>query len=411
MFFKTISVKEFYNLFLEFEPIKETMDIHVFDGLDMVIAEQCIAKEDFPPFVRACMDGYAVIAKDTFGASESNPVYLKVVGSIDIDKVPGFEINSQECARIVTGAPLPKGADAVAMIEYTEEISEDEIELRCTLSPGDNLILKGEDYKKGDVLLDKGTIVRPQEIGILMEFGITRVKMYRPVKVGIISTGNEIVSPSTDPLPLGKIRDVNSYALGAMIKKYRFHPIIYDIVPDQKKSLIRSISKALKECDVVLISGGSSIGIKDLTEEAITSFKDSHILCHGVGISPGKPTILAKIGNTPVIGLPGQVTSAQVVMHILILPFLRYLSNNKSYMSRYYFPYINAYLTHNVPSKRGREEYIRINICYEKDKILAKPIFSKSGLIKSLVKAQGFLKIPASSEGVLKGTQVEVLLI
>jgi len=411
MFFKVISVKEFYNLFSFFEPVKEILDVEVFNALNRVVAMDIHAREDFPPFMRACMDGYAVRAEDTFGGGESNPIYLRLKGEVEIDKIPDFSLGVGECAKVVTGSPIPEGADAVVMVEYTEAISKDEIEIRCSVSPGENLILQGEDYKRGDSLIFKGTLIRPQEIGILLEFGITRCKVFRPLKVGIISTGNEIVPPSTSPLPMGKIRDVNSYTIGAIGKKINCEPYFYEIVPDDSKILRKVIQKGIDECDIVLISGGSSIGAKDLTEETISSFENSEILCHGVGISPGKPTLLAKIGKIPVIGLPGQVTSAQVVMFILIVPFLRYLSNDRQYLSQRYFPITYAYLTENVPSKRGREEYVRVRLIQDKDKLFAEPIFSKSGLIKSLVKAQGLLKIPSSSEGILKGSFVQILLI
>ncbi len=410
MFFKVVDVSKFYNLFFKFSKVNSTSILPTYNILNKIVAEDIIATEDFPPFNRACMDGYAVRAQDTFGGSESNPVYLNIVGAVSIDKIPDFSISSLECAKIVTGAPMPRGADAVVMVEYTEVVAHGEVEVRCSVSPGENVILKGEDFRIGDILIEKGTRIRPQEIGILMEFGIVECRVYEPLKVGIISTGNEIVPPDTLDLPIGKIRDVNSYVLASIVKMNNCEPIFYGIVPDEKHMLIDAIEKALSQCDVTLISGGSSIGVKDLTEEAITSFEDSKILCHGVAISPGKPTLLASVKGKPVIGLPGQVTSAQIVMQILISPFLRFLSGEKEYLSRRYFPTVKARLLQNIPSKKGREDYVRVKLVEKSNEVFAEPIFAKSGIIKSLIKSHGLVKVPPLSEGMLKDTVVDVLI-
>ncbi|GAB6888809.1 molybdopterin molybdotransferase MoeA [Desulfothermus okinawensis JCM 13304] len=411
MFFKVVTVSEFYNLFQNFTPILDTSVCDAENSLHRVVSEDIVADEDFPPFHRACMDGFAVVSDDTYGASESNPVYLKVVGEVEIDRIPEFSINRGECAKIVTGAPMPDGANAVVMAEYTEEIALDEVEVRSSVSPFQNVILQGEDFKTKDILIEKGTRLRPQEVGILMEFGITKCCVYEPIRVGIISTGNEIVPPDTKKVLPGQIRDVNSYVISSIVEINHAIPIRYGIVPDEKDTLISKISEAISKCHLVLISGGSSIGIKDLTEQAIGSFKNSRILCHGVAISPGKPTLLASIDNTPVVGLPGQVTSAQIVMQLLVAPLIRFLSNDKNFLSENYFPKINAKLTHNIPSKKGREDYVRVRLIKRNDKILAHPIFSKSGIIKSLILSNGLVKVPLSSEGILEGSVVDVFLL
>ncbi len=411
MFFKVVTIEEFYKLFHNFSTVSDYLLKKTQDALDSVIFEDIVAKEDFPPFNRACMDGYAVLAKDTFGAAEASPCYLKVIGDIKIDEIPDIEVRDGECAQIYTGCPMPTGADAVVMAEYTEKVFDDEVEIRRSVSPYENVIVKGEDFSKGDILVQKGTRIRAQEIGILMEFGKCECKVYRQVGVGIISTGNELMPPDTKDLPLGKIRDVNSNTIGAIVKKNFAQPKYYGIIPDNRERLKIAIEKAISECDVVLISGGSSIGTKDLTEETIMSFHDSEILCHGVAISPGKPTLFAKIKDKPIIGIPGQVTSAQIVMHILVAPFLRYLSGEKDYFSKRYCPSVYGYLSKNVHSKKGRVDFIRVRLNETDNKIYAEPILAKSGIIRSLVQSHGIIKIPASYEGLLKDTLVEVILL
>lgn len=411
MFFKVITIDEFYSLFANFAVVSDYLIKETQDALDYVAFEDVIAKEDFPPFPRACMDGYAVLAKNTFGAGEAAPCYLKIVGEAKIDEVPDIEVNDGQCMVIYTGSPMPNGADAVVMAEYTERVFDDEVEIRRSVSPYENVIVKGEDFSKGDILIKKGTRIRAQEVGILMEFGECKCKVYRKVNVGIISTGNELLPPETKELPLGRIRDVNSSTIGAIVKKNFAQPKYYGIVPDNREKLKRIIEKAVSECDVVLISGGSSIGTKDLTEETILAFDESEILCHGVGISPGKPTLFAKIKDKPIIGIPGQVTSAQIVMHILVAPFLRYLSGDKDYIAKRYFPSVVAHLSKNVHSKKGRVDFVRVALKEIDGKFYAEPILAKSGIIRSLVQSHGIVKIPASVEGLLKDSLVEVILL
>lgn len=405
-FFNVVSVEDFFARFTDFERIAETEELGLFDAYQRVLAEDVFSPEDLPPFARATMDGYAVRAKDTFGASEFNPVYLKKVGVVEIGRMPDFEIDAEECSEIVTGAPLPKGADSVVMVEYTDVLG-DEIEVKRSVAPGENVILKAEDCAKGEILIKKGTRLRPQDIGILAAVGIPYVKVFKKPKVGIISTGDELVEITKTP-ELGKIRDVNTYTLWSLCLKSYTDPVTYGIVRDHTSELKEAISKALNECDVVLISGGSSIGVRDLTIEAIESLKGK-ILIHGISISPGKPTILAKIDKRPVIGLPGQVASAQIVMFVLVVPFLRYLSGERAIFDK---PscYVEATMSRNVASKQGREDYIRVKLKRKEESWTAEPILGKSGLLKTLLEADGLVKIPSEKEGVYKDEKVKVFL-
>ncbi len=410
-FFHTISTKEFLDIILKFSHIDKREEINPVKAMGRIMARDVISPENFPPFSRSAMDGYAICARDSFGASNENPAYLKIVGEIKIDETPSFSLSPGECAKVYTGSPLPQGCDAVIMLEYTEEISPDEVEIRKSCAPWENIIVQGEDARTGEVLLSKGVRIRPQEIGILCEVGINRIEVFQKIKVGIISTGDELVPPNTPSLEYGKIRDVNTYALSSMVKALDAIPIPYGIIKDREEDLIEAIKRGVEECNVLLISGGSSVGVADLTEKAILSFNKSKILCHGVSISPGKPTILSSIDSTPVVGLPGQVTSAQVVMHILISPLIRHISGDATPLSIRYYPMTEATLIENIPSKQGREDYVRVRIEKKGERTFASPIFAKSGLLKSLLLADGLIKIPANKEGILKGSQVRVLLL
>ncbi len=406
-FFQVISTSQFLERLKEFSPINEKERLFILNAYQRVLAEDLVSPEPLPPFDRSTMDGYAVIAKDTFGASESNPVYLKRVGEVEIGKVPDFEITPEECAEVVTGSFLPKGTDGVVMVEHTEAIG-DEIEIRKSVAPGENIVIKGEDCQKGEKVLSSGIRLRSQDIGILAALGIKYVSVYKKPKVAIISTGDELVDIS-EPIILGKIRDVNTYTLFTLALKSYAEPVVFGIVPDRLELLEETIAKALNTCDVVIISGGSSVGTRDLTTEVIENCLKGRILVHGVAISPGKPTILADINGKPVLGLPGQVTSAQVVMHVLVCPFLKYISGEVNVFNNIK-PYIMAKLNKNIPSKQGREDWIRVKIKTIGDEIEAEPVFGKSGLLKTLLEADGMVCIPSDSEGMDKGQEVKVYL-
>lgn len=409
-FFRVISVADFIALLQDTPPVTEVEEVFLSQGHQRILAGHVLAGEDLPQFNRSSMDGYAVRARDTFGTSELNPVYLKLVGEVSIHALPDMQLRAGECVSIVTGAGLPDGADSVVMVEQTDEFGPDEIEVRKAVAPGENVMHRGEDVARGDILVSQGSRLRAQELGLLAAQGIEQINVVRQPRVAILSTGDELVHPGQTPQP-GQIRDVNSTALEAMVSQFGGLPQTLGIVPDDKERLLSSLSQAVQESDLVFISGGSSIGTRDLTLDCLQELDQGQVFAHGVAMSPGKPTILAKVGQTPVLGLPGQVTSAQVVVQILAGPYVAHLAGQAEAFSLQSRPQQVAVLERNLPSKQGREDYVRVKLGREGQTLVAAPLFGKSGLLRTLVQAQGLVRIPAESEGLLKGRQVSVLLI
>ncbi|EPR34401.1 molybdenum cofactor synthesis domain containing protein [Alkalidesulfovibrio alkalitolerans DSM 16529] len=370
------------------------------------LADDLSAPEDLPPAARASMDGYAVRAADLFGTSESGPAYLEKAGSVAIHEPPTFALLPGQCAAITTGGWLPEGANAVAMVEHTHDLGAGTVEFRKPLAPNDNVLLRGEDATKGEIALRAGTLLRAPQIGLLAALGIRAARVGRLPRVAILSTGDELV-PAHETPPPGRIRDVNAHALSAMVREAGALPSMLGIVPDETPALAKALGAALADHDVVLLSGGSSVGARDCTVAALDSLPQARVLVHGVAVSPGKPTILAEANGRAMFGLPGQVTSAQVVMHVFVLPFLRHLAGACDAFSR--AAGRSAVLARNVASRHGREDWLRVALEErEGDLPLAHPRLGKSGLLRTLLDAQGLVRIPATREGLGQGARVEV---
>ena len=410
-FFQVVSVSAFLAQLASFAPAFKTEQASLQDSLGRVLGRDIMAEEDLPPFHRSGMDGFAIRAADVFGTSETNPAYLSLKGDIGIDRLPDFAIRPGQCARIVTGAGLPEGADSVIMMEYTEELGDGDIEIRRSIVPGENVMYRGEDCEQGDLVLTAGTLLRAPELGLLAALGQQEVYCYTQPSIGVLSTGNEIVPAKASPQP-GQIRDVNAPVIRALVQQNGARAVSFGIVPDDRKLLQHSLEQALEQCDAVLLSGGSSVGSKDISMEAIEHMEQAQVLAHGVALSPGKPTILANIKQKPLLGLPGQVTSAQVVMHVLVIPFLRHLSGCRHPFDRSWWPSRKGYLTRNVSSKPGREDYIRVRLEEtESGSYAATPLLGMSGLLRTMLGAQGLVRIPANLEGLKQEEPVEVYLI
>lgn len=383
-----------------------TEEIALNQSLGRMIATDIISDSNLPDFSRATMDGYAVKASSSFGASEGNPAYLIVTGSIQMGESPNFILNSGEAAKISTGGMLPQGADSVVMIEHTEAVDDNSIEIYKSVAPGQHVIQAGEDIEKNVLMVSRGQLIRPQEIGLLAAFGIQRVNVFKIPVIGIISTGDEIVPIDQTPGP-GKIRDVNSYTLASLIENSGGIPLPLGIIQDNYDALYSQCKAAIKTSDMVIVSGGSSVGMRDFTTDVLSSLPGSKILVHGISISPGKPTILAKVQNKSIWGMPGHVTSAMVVFEVVVRPFIdhvRGLIAEKKSSNR-----ISARLSRNIASANGRTDFIRVKLIEKDDAMWAEPILGKSGLINSMVKADGLIEIGINIEGMDKGTEVKVI--
>ncbi len=388
-------------------PRPETESLETWAALGRVTATAIHSPELLPAFPRSTVDGYAVIARDTFGASESLPAYLNLAGEVPMGAESGIKLKPTQAALIYTGGMLPEGADAVVMLENTQSAAPGEIEIARAVSPGENILKAGEDVAMQQVVVGAGVRLRPAEIGGLLALGITNVKVARRPLIGIVSSGDEVIPPLAKPSP-GQVRDINSYSLGSLVQSAGGKPVLFGIVPDDKKALLQVLQKAMEKCAAVIVTAGSSASRRDLTAEAIQSLGAPGVLVHGVNLRPGKPTILAVCDGKAVIGLPGNPVSALVVAGIFVTPLLERLLGLVRPQPR---PALTARLTINIASQAGREDYVPVILTAGQDGYQAEPIFYKSNLIFSLARADGLVKIPASATGFSAGEQVTVLLI
>lgn len=376
------------------------------DAVGSVLAEDIVAEEDLPDFPRTIVDGYAVQGASTFGASEGNPAYLTITGNIAMGQSPEFEIAPGEAARIATGGMVPQGADSVVMIEHTEAIDDTTIEVYRSVAPGQNMIAIGEDIEKHATVLNKGQVIRPQEAGLLAALGKQQITVYQKPVVGIISTGDEIIPIDKRPR-MGQIRDINSYTLAGLIHDAGAVAKSYGIVRDNFEMLLEKCKLALDHCHMVLISGGSSVGTRDYTVDVLSALQDAKILVHGISISPGKPTILASVKNKSLWGMPGHVVSAMIVFSKVVRPFVEHLGGRPATENNVLR--LQAKLSRNVVSKQGRVDFIRVRLRREGNQLWADPVLGKSGLISTMVNANGLIQIDINTEGLDKGALVEVI--
>jgi len=404
-FFKVTDLKKVLEYISDFPRVK-TEDVPLPEATGRVVAADIFSEVDLPDFMRSTMDGYAVSASSTFGASEANPAYLIIRGSVSMGESPAFSVGPGEAAKISTGGMLPDGTDSVVMIEHTETIDKTTIEVYRSVAPGQNVLEKGEDISMGAVLVSDGKRLRAQETGLLAAFGQKTVRVYKKPVIGIISTGDEIVPIDETPAP-GQIRDVNMYTLSDLVKNAGAEPATFGIVRDDFDDLYEKCTLALEKADMVLISGGSSVGTRDFTIEALSALPDAQILVHGISISPGKPTILAKSHHHAIWGLPGHVVSAMVVFEVVVKPFIEQISGLSIKQKKDFK--LPALLSRNISSSQGRADYIRIRLNEIDGALWAEPILGKSALINTMVKADGLIEIGVNTEGLDKGTEVEVI--
>ena len=405
-FFKVHRPEQVFNIIDQFGPSgEETVPLET--CLGRVLSSKVISPENLPSFFRSTMDGYAVRARDTFGASESIPAFFEVSGEVLMGEVPGMVLRAGHAINISTGGMLPEGADGVVMVEYCDLLDEKTLEVKQAISPLENVIQPGDDLRQGATVFKKGHTLRPQDLGIMAGLGQSEVSVYKRPRVAIISTGNEIVPIDEQPKP-GKIRDINRYTLRAFCQRFGAQPLYMGLSPDDFDSLKAIIEKALIQADTVWISGGSSVGTRDLTLGVFETLHDFELLVHGISISPGKPTIIGKSGSQPVIGLPGHVASALVVAEIFLTRLLFRLSGRTDSLIGSLF-HIEAELSQNIESATGREDYIRVKLLENGKTVIADPVFGKSGLISTLVEADGLIRVDMNTEGLYQGQKVRVL--
>jgi len=406
-FFRLKTRQEVLDLYFRFPPL-EAEEVELSHSLGRVLAVDLAAPEDVPHFPRATMDGYAVRAEDTFGASPGLPQYLELKGEVFMGREPQRGVGPGEALRLPTGGMLPEGANAVVMVEFTKELPDGTLEVRRPVAPGENLLRPGEDVRAGEVLFPAGRRLRPQDLGLLAALGVTRLQVHRQPRVAVLSTGDEIVPVTAKP-PAAKVRDANALMVAAQVREGQGIPLLRGLVPDNYDLLFKALGESLEEADLVLLSGGSSIGVRDLSLKAITHLPNSEILVHGVAIRPGKPTILADIGGKPLMGLPGHPASAAVVMQVLGLPLLARLAGRQNF-SPSRGGRVPARLSRNLAGASGREDFVRVRLRTEGDTLWADPLLGPSALLSPLVLSDGFVIIPLEVEGLLRGEQVMVHL-
>lgn len=389
------------------KPASESCDLE--SSLGRFLAADIVSPEQVPPFPRSTMDGYAVRAQDTFGASEGNPAYLDLTGRVLMGETAGQAVGAGEAVAIPTGGMLPKGANAVIMVEYTALVDDTTLEAVKAVGPGDNIVSAGEDIEEGDVIMRAGHRLRPQDLGALAALGIAEVEVFQPLKVGILSTGDEIVDVQRQPVA-GQVRDINYYALAGFVRQSGGQPVRLGICPDRAEMLRERLLEGLASCQILITSGGSSVGAADLTPTVINQLGDPGVLVHGVSVKPGKPTIMALAGEVPIFGLPGHPVSALDIYRLLVDPVIRYLYAGPAALKQYR-PQVRARIARNLSSAAGREDRVRVILEEQDGELWAQPVLGKSGLISLTVRSMGVAVIPFDAEGVARGERVAIELL
>ena len=407
-FFKVLAPQEALRLLLAVESVG-TEPVSTIKARARVLAEDLYSAVDLPHFHRAAMDGYAVKAKDTFGASQSLPAYLKLAGVVEMGKEATRALNSGEAIRISTGGMMPPQADAVVMVEYTDETDAGLVEIHRGVSPWQNVIQIGDDIKQGELVFQRGRRLKAHDLGALTGVGISSVPVYKRPRVGLISTGDEIVDADTEPRP-GQVRNINQHSLAGLIEECGGDLKDWGVIRDDRGDLSKAIGEALEWGDLVLLSGGSSMGAKDIALETILSFPNSEFIFHGISIAPGKPTIFARASGKPIMGLPGYPVSALVIFDLFGAPLIRRLGGENADALQRFSRTVRARLKTNIASQLGREDYVRVTLERQSDRLIATPLPSKSGAIFTLVKADGMVRIEMNQDGLEQGEEVEVIL-
>jgi molybdopterin molybdotransferase len=387
----------------DFRPARRTAveRIALADALACIPAQPIAAAAPLPGFARATVDGYAVRAADTYGASEGLPGYLDVRGAVAMGQAPEVDVAAGGAVAIPTGGALPAGADAVVMVEHTHEAMAGTIEVVRPVAPGEGVVGADEDVAAGGTLAEAGRPLRPADLALLAAAGVTTLEVFARPRVAILSTGDEVVDPASTTLAPGQVRDAIAVALAALVRDAGGDPDPRGIVPDDRDALAAALEAALTTSDLVVVSAGSSVGMRDQTAEVVAGLGE--IFCHGLALRPGKPTLLADCGGVPLVGLPGNPRSALVVFRLIGVPLVRLVGGCSAPPPE---PVVAARLTRDLPSAAGRLDVVQVRI---RDGA-ATPLFGPSALLSVLAAADGYVVVPEEATGIDAGTTVDVTL-
>jgi molybdenum cofactor synthesis domain-containing protein len=382
-------------------------EISLLEAYNRVLKEDTASALDIPPFHRSTVDGYAVKAEDTFGAEENQPVKLKACGVVNVGEPPKISLGKGEAAEIVTGAPIPEGADAAVMVEDTDREDATLLVYRA-VTKSENVMKKGTDIKKGETVLKAGQVLGASEIGVLAALGMTKVKVFKVPVVAVLSTGAEVTEPGKK-LPPGKIYDINAYSLSTAVRESGGTPVYLGVVPDDKAELRKALEQALASADMVITSGGVSVGPKDLTPQIVDSLGKPGLIVCGIAVKPGKPTTAALVGRKPVFALPGHPTSALLMFHLLVRPVIRLLSSRPESEATT----VKAKAGTRMFSAKGRRTFVMVKLKRDKsNRLVAEPVETgASGAITTLAKADGFVEIPENQQFIDSGEEITVALL
>ncbi|HHV39440.1 MAG TPA: molybdopterin molybdotransferase MoeA [Tepidimicrobium sp.] len=406
-FFDVVSIEEargrLMKAFEDYQLARE--EVLILKCTDRVLAEDIHSDIDVPEFNRSTVDGYAIRSKDSHGANESIPSLLTILGEVRMGEIPKYKVGPGEAVYVPTGGMIPEGADGMVMIEYTEKLDETSLMVYRSISFNENIILKGDDIKKGAIALRRGRRIGPEMVGVLAALGISKVKVYEKPKFYIISTGDEIIGLD-EKLEMGKIRDINSYALHSLIMQLGGEVVGRTIVRDNYELLRSEAERAIDIADIVLISGGSSVGARDYTGRVIDSFDGKGVFVHGISIKPGMPTIIGEGRRKLIFGLPGHPVSSIIVFKAVVEQYIRQKMGIIDIMPR-----VKATMDFNFPSSPGKETYQTVKLKEIDGKFYATPSFGKSGMITLLSDSHGYIVIKSHEEGVYKGEDRDVFLL
>jgi putative molybdopterin biosynthesis protein len=382
-------------------------EIPLLEAYDRVLRENVVSVLDIPPFNRSTVDGYAVKAEDTFGAEENQPAKLALRGIVSVGELPQLYVGKGEAAEIVTGAPIPEGADAVVMVEDTDT-KDDELHVFRAVTRDENVMKRGTDIKKGETVLKAGQVLGASEIGVLAALGLTKVKVFKVPVIGVLSTGAEVTELGKE-LPAGKIYDINAYSLSTAVRESGGIPVYLGVVPDNKAELRKTLEHALASTDMVITSGGVSVGPKDLTPQIVNSLGKPGVIISGIAVKPGKPTTIALVGKKPVFSLPGHPTSALLLFHLLARPVIQRMSGRSATEVKT----VKALTATRMFSAKGRQTFVMVTLKRDKlNRFLAEPVATgASGAITTLAKADGFVEIPENQQFIDANEEITIELL